>query len=438
MLQSAATPANAHDEVRTSSWGQVLLLALILFAAGAMVTVFGPLQEASRLDLQLSDFQMSLVQGIAVGAPVAAVSLAIAWIIDHGNRVRLLTALFVICVIGTFWTAFATGFWPLFLARMLTGVGAGCALGVIVSLSADLCVPDHRGRAIVVLGLGTFTGAAAAFLVTGLMLTLLEKHPLHIPGAAAPWRGTHLIVGAACSLLLAPLFLLREPERHEQERIDGTLGPALMALWNKRGFIIPLFIGQLGVGMADNAAKGWAAPLLIRHYHQQPAQFAGWMSALILFGGVGGSVIGGFGADLGKKSGRRGWVLLAAVIATGCGMPAALFAIMPTVSSFAVVFSVLMFAGTITSIVATSSVTMLIPNEERGACMAAFSVANAVIGQFAPTVVAVWSTAMGGEQYLATALTWVVAVTGVTSFAGYVFAMRNAPLSATEPSLIPA
>ena len=92
----------------------------------------------------------------------------------------------------------------------------------------------------------------------------------------------------------------------------------------------------------------------------------------------------------------------------------------------------MMLAGTITAIVSSTTVAVLIPNEERGACMAAFGIVGAIIGQLSPTVVAWGSAAMGGEQHLAPALAVTGVVTGVISFVGYVFALRNAPLTATD------
>ena len=128
---------------------------------------------------------------------MALLSIPLAWVIDHGSRVRLLVALLAVCVVGTFWTAFATGIVSLFLARMLSALGASCAVPVIISLVADLCAPQMRGRAIVVLGLGSYAGAAAAFVLGGLMLAALAQHPIAALGALAPWRGTHLLLGLA-------------------------------------------------------------------------------------------------------------------------------------------------------------------------------------------------------------------------------------------------
>src|SRR6202012_3437207 len=76
--------------VTRTAWDSTLVLSFALFAGAAMGSVFGPLQEAATLELRLTDFQMSLVQGFAAGIPGAIIGLLLAWIIDHGNRVRLL------------------------------------------------------------------------------------------------------------------------------------------------------------------------------------------------------------------------------------------------------------------------------------------------------------------------------------------------------------
>ena len=423
----------ATAPTRRTVWSAVLLLAAVLFAGGLIRTVFSPLQEAAKLDLRLTDFAVSLVQGLATGAPIALVSIPLAWVIDHGNRVRLLVALFAVCVVGAFWTAFATGLTSLFLARMLSAVGASCAVPVIISLVADLCAPDRRGRAIVVLGLGSYAGAAAAFVLGGLLLGVLANHPIAALGKLAPWRATHLLLGLVGSVMLFPLFFLREPERHEVELKTTSFGPTMRALWAKRAFLFPLFAGQIGLSMADAAASIWATPVLIRSYHLQPVQFAGWVGAILFVAGILGAVLGGFGADLGHKTGIRGGLLFAAILATALGIPAAIFPIMPTIGGFQLMFFLLLLAGAITTVVASTTVAVLIPNEERGACMAAFSVISSIIGaSLAPTIVTLGSTLMGGEQHLATSLAATGLVTGVISLAGYVLAMRHAPKSATE------
>ncbi len=423
-LAAEAPPA----DIRGTAWRTIAYLTLILFGGGLMRTVFSPLQEAAKLDLHLSDFDVSLVQGLAAGVPVAVIGLPVAWLIDHGNRARLLTALTVASIIGTFWTSVAGGLVTLFIARFLSALGAGCSVAVIISLIADLAAPQRRGRSVVVLALGAYAGTAAAFVTGGLLVGVLAKHPLPVFGTMAPWRATHLLIGLIGTVLVFPLIFLREPARHEQEIKSAALGPTLRAIWAKRRFLIPLFIGQIGVSMADTAAGIWATPVLIREYHLKPAAFGGWVGAMILVAGVLGSVLGGVGADIGQKRGKGRGLLLPAVAATAIGIPAALFPIMPALPGFQICFFFLLLAGTICSVVSSTSVTVLLPNEERGAAMAAFGLINALFGlSLAPTMVTFGSHLLGGEQHLGLALAITGVATGVVSFGGYIFAARNAP-----------
>jgi hypothetical protein len=106
---------------------------------------------------------------------------------------------------------------------------------------------------------------------------------------------------------------------------------------------------------------------------------------------------------------------------------------MTSIGGFQVMIFFLLLAGATTAVAASTAVAVLIPNEERGACMAMFSVISSIVGvSLAPTIVTVGSSLMGGEQFLAPALAATGLVTGVMSLAGYVLAMRNAPKSATQ------
>jgi MFS family permease len=173
--------------------------------------------------------------------------------------------------------------------------------------------------------------------------------------------------------------------------------------------------------------------VLIRDFHLQPEAFVGWVGGILFIGGVLGSVLGGIAADLGHKTGKRGGLLWIAVAATILAIPAALFPIMTTITALQGLFFLLLLNGTITSVVSSTAVAVLLPNEERGATMAAFGVINALIGlSLAPIVVTLASQAMGGEQHLSQALAGTGLLTGVASFLGYLFAMRNAPRSPTQ------
>ncbi|RZM37530.1 MAG: MFS transporter [Sphingomonas sp.] len=403
----------------------------------ALMGSFGTVQEGAKAELHLSDYSLSLIQGLSAALPLALFSIPIGILVDRHNRVRIMLALVATVVVGTVLTAFANSVLLLFVARMLTGIGATGALTAALSLCADLCAPTQRGRALLIINLGKSLGQAMAFGLTGILFGMIAHG-----GApdwfwhAAPWRSAHLMLGILAVVLMIPLFLLREPAR--QEVAASTHAPFRIVageLWARRTFLLPLFIGQVGVVMADAAAAIWAAPVLSRSFHLQPDQVAYWMGPLIFFAGLLGAIFGGLSADWGQKSGRRGGLLIGAVIAAAVGIPAALFPIAPSVPVFAAALGTLLLCGAATGVVTSVALTVLIPNELRGLCIGAFIAIAGLIGfGVAPTLVAAASSLYGGESHLDQGLATIGVLTSLLSTIAFFVAMRRAPVSATaEP-----
>jgi MFS family permease len=408
----------------------LLALALSMAIGFTAMGSFATVQDGAKAELGLSDTVLALIQGVGAAVPLVLFSIPIGILVDRFNRVRLLLALAGLWTAGTLVTAYANGAPMLFVARMMTGIGTTGALTAALSLAADLCRPDQRGRAMLLVTLGKSAGMAGAFAITGALFGLASRSGI----AMLPWRAAHLVLAGIALLLILPVLFLREPPRREvATATHAPFGVLARALWLRRRFLLPLFVGQTSVVMADVAATIWAAPVLTRVYHQTPDAFAGWMGALILGAGVGGAIIGGLAADWGQKTGARGGVLLGAVLAAAVGTPAALFPVAGSIPLFAVALGVLVLAGTITGLVTSVALTILIPNELRGLCIGAFIAIAGLIGfGIAPTLVTLVSTLLGGEAHLAPALTIVGLVTSLVSVAAFALAMRAAPTSAVD------
>ena len=270
-------------------------------------------------------------------------------------------------------------------------------------------------------------GAAIAFALGGWLLgALAARAGAGLPNALVPWRGVHFAVGAAGVAVVLSLAALTEPPRREVgESVGAPLGAALAALWARRSLLLPLFVGQVTVVMADTAALVWAAPVLSRSYHQRPEDFAGWMGLVLLVAGLLGSAIGGVAADRSQRRRASGGILAGAVVAAAIAIPAAFYPVMPTVPAFAIMLAVFILCGAITGLVTSTAIAVLVPNELRGICLGAFMVVSGVIAfGVAPTLVSVVSSALGGEAHLGTALGVVGAVTSVSALTGFILAAR--------------
>lgn len=422
----ALTGAPVASETSGARWGALFLLALTILAGVAMQFSISPLTEAIKLELGLSDRQLSYVQGLAVAIPVALLAIPVGRLTDRVNRVRLLILMALIWSCGTALTAFAGGFVSLFAARMLANIGAILAIPIAISLASDLSRPAQRGLALLPLSIGKIVGQAAAFALGGGLFGLLTTNAV-LAGGLSAWRGVHLAFAMLSVSLLLPLLLLKEPPRRELSNGTGLpFGAAMAAIWSRRSLLIPLFVGQVTVVMADVAALNWAPAVLQRNYGQTPQDFAGWLGFVYLLSGLFGSLIGGFAADAGQKSTRSRGILFGAVAAAILAIPGAFFPLMPGVTGFALLLALLMLCGNVTGLVTATALAVLVPNEIRGVCLGAFMVVGAVIGfGVAPTMTTMIRDLLGGEAQLGAALAITMATTSLIAVFGFLRAMRR-------------
>lgn len=410
----------------------LLALALAMAVGFTVMNSFSMVQESAKAELGLTDTALGLIQGMSAAVPLVLFSIPIGILVDRTNRVRLMIALALVWTGGTLLTGLAPNAWLLFAGRMLTGIGTTGALTAALSLAADWCTPDERGRAMLIVTLGKSVGQAASFAVSGWLFGLFLGAARAWSAGLLAWRSAHVALALLSLALILPLFLLREPPRHEVESgPDAPFRTIVRELWARRAFLIPLFAGQTSVVMADAAAAIWAAPVLQRSYGLHPEQFAGWMGAVILTTGIVGALLGGVVADLGQKTGRRGGILIGAVVAAAIGIPTALFPVMPSVPAFAAALGLLILSGTITGLVTSVALIVLIPNELRGLCIGAFIAIAGLIGfGLAPTLVTIVSGALGGEAHLAPALAIVGVLVSIGALLGFALAMRHVPETA--------
>lgn len=408
----------------------LLALSLAMAAGFTMMNSFSIVQESAKAELGLSDKMLGLIQGVSAALPLVLLSIPIGILVDRFNRMRLTTFFALIWTLGTAMTAMADSVVTLFAARMLTGIGTTGALTAALSLTADLCLPAQRGRAMLIVNLGKSFGQAGAFALTGWILGLIVAAGAALSfGSNVPWRATHYALAVVSVGLILPLFFMREPARREVEAgPDAPFKTVLRELWARRAFLGPLFAGQTSVVMADAAAGIWAAPVLERNFGVPPEQFAGWLGLIVLVAGIAGAILGGIAADLGQKTGCRGGLLIGAIIAAAFGVPAASFPVLGEVTDFKAAIGLLVMCGSVTGLITSVALTTLIPNEIRGLCIGAFIAIAGLIGfGIAPVLVTLVSDILGGEAYLSQALAIVGVSVSAVSVVAFLLAAHNAP-----------
>jgi len=405
---------------------QLLLLAFAMAGAGYTRTAISPLQEAMRLALALSDNQMALLQGPVIGVPVALAAIPLGLLIDRTCRVRLLEVLLVLSVLGSLFTAFASSFSLLLLARGLAGVTGLGIVPVVFSILADLYPPAQRGRAVTVALVGQVAGNSAAFALGGALLAMSGSEP-------EGWRWSMLWLNAVLVPILLLSLLLREPNRTGLVIANPTARQIWGELRHYRIVIVVIATAIVLVEIAIGAMLIWGAPMLSRNYGLSPETVGGTMAMGMLLSGVLGPIVGGMLADLCQRTGgpRRTVSVLGGIALVSA--PAGLFAFLPGVTGASILLVSVMTIMLVVVVMGMALFTIVIPNELRGLCMSALVAACILSGlAVAPLAVSLLSSAMGGLIMIGKALS--IVCVAASLLAAMTFAMGRAyvPREAVE------
>ena len=398
---------------------QLLLLAAVIAAAGFARTAVGPLQEAMRVALILSDNQMALLQGPVIGIPIAFIAIPLGLLIDCTSRVRLLLALVSFTLMGSLFTAFASSFIWLLVARFLAGVAALAIVPVVYSLGADLYPPEQRGRVLMVASISQCAGNSAAFALGGTLLTLGE-------GAPEAWRWAMLWLTAPLLPVLLLMLVLREPAR-TGIAIDR---PSVRQVWEElghyRAMIVPLVVGIILAENAIGAISIWAAPMLSRNFRLPPDRIGGVMAMGMLISGIAGPAIGGLLADLSQRTGGPARTVAALAVLALLSVPAGLFAFVPGVVTGSILLVLSMTLMLAVNIMGWTLFTIVIPNELRGLCMSALGATSIFFFlAVAPPTVSLLSGAIGGLSMIGKALSIVCVVIGILAASTFAWGRRS-------------
>ncbi len=259
---------------RSSRWvWPVVVLAFCQAVAVASTQVLNILVDPIRADLQISDTQYSLLQGLAFAVVAGLAGLPAARLADAGRR-RLVILLGVAgWSLATLACAWIQGFGQLFAARVFVGLGEVFLFPAAVAMIADLA-PRHRlGPAMAIFGAGGPLGAAAALAGGG---WLLAQPPESAWAGLAPdgdlWRLAFLAC-AALGIVAALLLLTLRDEGPAPERGASGSRPAVVPhVLGNRGAYLGVSTGLLSLSLAVFATSAWAPTFLMRVHGLSPLE----------------------------------------------------------------------------------------------------------------------------------------------------------------------
>lgn len=280
--------------------------------------LLGVVTEPVRLDLGLSDTQMSLANGLLFVAFNLGAGLFIARMVDRGNRKRILAVGVLGWSLATAATGYATDFFTLSLARIAVGIGEATAFPVALSMISDLFGKDRRAGAIGIFQASNFAGIVGGTIAAGVLAAMLG------------WREMFVACGmAGVALTLVLVLTIREPVRenagNREAKADGNYLADLVA-GARRILATPGFL-MLGLGFGISSTLGatlgaWG-PAFFQRVHQVPLAEVGLaIGPPVGLGGISGLLFAGMLANrMVKRSGRQVDMLRIPLIALPLSLP---------------------------------------------------------------------------------------------------------------------
>lgn len=272
------------------------------------------LQEQIRVELDLMDWQLGTLSGIAFAFIYVALGLPVAHLSERVGRKKVIAVSLFVWSGMTAVCGAAQNFAQLFLARFGVGVGESGGTPPAHSIISDIFPKHRRALALSIYSSGLYMGFLIGYSAGGYL------------GEMLGWRMTFVVVGLPGILLaLIVALTVKEPPRGMAERQAGnviageneqpTFFATLERLWSLRTFR-NLSLGAAMHALVGSGVNSFVPSFLIRAHGMEIADI-GWRLALILgFGGAAGVWISGYLADRLALKDRRWYMRIPAIALT--------------------------------------------------------------------------------------------------------------------------
>lgn len=406
----------------TYAWYVVGVLVLAYTFSFIDRQILGLLVTPIKRDLNIGDFEVGLLGGLAFALFYTFLGLPIGRLADRANRRNIIAIGIAFWSVMTAVCGLAKSFWTLFLARMGVGVGEAALSPPAYSLIADLFPADKLGRALSVYSMGIFIGSALAYIVGASVVQLVaEAPPIMLPviGEIHAWQLTFFIVGLPGLLVALLMLTVREPARRgaaygKQGTGAIPVGEVVAFVWQRRATFGAHFIGFALIAMFGYGTALWIPEFINRSYGWRIYDAGYVYGFMILVFGIGGVLSGGAFCDWLRNRGRTDAYMRAVMIAA-CGLaPCAIaFPLMPDEAPMLVLLALTVFLSAMPTGAAAAALQAVTPNQMRAQVSALYLFFANLIGMgIGPALVGFFTDfVLGDASQLNLALSLTAAVT---------------------------
>jgi MFS family permease len=389
-------------------WYVVAILCLCNMIAFVDRQIINLLVEDIKVDLAITDTEISLLQGLAFALFYAVTAVPLGRLADTANRRWIISIGILIWTVAAAACGLARSFWQLFIARMFVGVGEATLTPSGFSMLADLFKPERVSLPISVFTGSTFFGSGVALLAGGFVIAMLDKQDvvsLPLIGVMQPWEAA-FVIAALPGIFVALIFLLtiKEPARRQSSSaIPLAEKPALAEVFafvaRNAGVFAAVFGGVSVLAAVQFCLGAWVPAHFIRNLGWTAPEIGYAYGLIFLFCGTGGVIAGGFIADQLQTRGLRDGHLRTVMFSAIATLPFVLA--FPAVDDGHVAIALLapaVFFGTMAFGAGPALIPVICPARMRGLLVAVYLLIANIVGQAGgPLIVALFTDQVFGS-----------------------------------------
>lgn len=330
-----------------AAWYSVAVLMLMYIFSFIDRTTISLIVEPMKRDLQISDTQIGMLQGLAFALLYTFLGLPIARLSDrHSRRVIIAAGVFIWSIMATLCGLARTAL-QLFVARIGVGVGEAALSPAAYSIITDSFPRSKLGSAFGVYNIGITIGAGVAFLVGGIVVAAVSHagatYTLPLLGEVRAWQMVFIVTGAPGILLPLLLLTIREPVRRGMLRsasaepqaalVRPTFREVLRYVWLNRKFYCLHFVALALLALCGYSVAAWLPTAIIRAYGVSYGQVGKVLGVSTILMNSTGMLLAGILCDrLTRKGHKDAPIIVALISACGIAVLSGLPTLMPSVT----------------------------------------------------------------------------------------------------------
>lgn len=374
-----------------------------------------------RASLKISDFQLSLLHGIAFALFYTIMGIPIGRLVDRRRRTTIIAIGIAVWSVMTSLCGFARSFAQLFLARIGVGVGEASLSPAAYSLLSDVFPARELPRAINIYTGAAYVGAGLATILGGALIAAMPVIDLPAIGRLEPWQAVFMAVGLPGLVVALWVLTLREPRRTGLGK-DGDIQPGFGAVLryvaDRRGAFGFTILGYSTAGIMWNGAMAWFPTFFMRAHGWTVAESGLRYGLAVMCGGTLGVIFGGWLTVHLRRIGYRDSNIRIGLITLTVAAPTGIAAMLvPSATAAVLLVAAFLFACAMPWGGAAAAIQEITPNRMRGQISAIYLFCLSLLGLgIGPAIVAgLTDHLFGRDSALPLSLALTIAVTAPIS-----------------------